>query len=363
MKKIGVMTTGGDCAGLNAAIRAIVYRAIGGYGAEVIGIRYGAEGVFDIPQSLISLDLTLAGWGNSLLKKGGTILGSSTTLDPFSVSLPSGEKQDLSNAYLENIKELGLEAVIVMGGDGSLRLLSALKNKGGVNFVAIPKTIDNDIAQTDSALGFSSAVRGATDALFTMRTTAQSHKRVMVLEVMGRDAGHIALMSGLAGGADIILIPEIPYSIERVCGKIKELEAQKGKDFCATVVVAESVKTEQGHSVILPFAKSKPHYEGIGQYIAEQIETHTGHITRSNVLGYAQRGTETDFEDSLLGTLMGVYAVDLVFRKKFGVMVTWTNGALGEVPLEKATSYYKGVDIEGCYVETARKLGISFGAS
>ncbi len=361
MKKIGVMTTGGDCAGLNAAIRAIVCRGIRGYGAEVVGIRYGAEGVYQNPMPLVTFDLTMDGWGETLLKRGGTILGSSTTLDPFRVLMDNGERQDLSDLFIKNINSLGLEALIVMGGDGSLKLLSALKAKGGLNLLAIPKTIDNDLARTDTSLGFSSAVRVATGAVDDIRTTAQSHRRVLVLEVMGRDAGHIALMSGIAGGADLILIPEIPYSWDGICSKIKEIESQKGKDFYATVVVAESVKTQEDGATTPASSKNKGHYGGIGSYIAEQIEIRTGHIARSTALGHLQRGVEADYEDRLLGTLMGSYAVDLVFQKKFGCMVTWTHGQVGHVSIEEAVSCYKGVDTKGCYVQAARAVGISFG--
>jgi 6-phosphofructokinase 1 len=208
IRRIGILTSGGDCAGLNAALRAVVHRAVEGYGWEVIGIRQGTAGLLARPVDAQPLEISL--FNGTLLRTGGTILGTTNRGDPFDYPLPDGSRLDRSEEVIDGYRQLGLDALIGIGGDGSLDILRRLAQQGGINLVGIPKTIDNDLGHTEVSIGYASAVTVATDALDHLQPTAASHSRVMVLEVMGRDAGHIALSAGIAGGADVILIPEIP---------------------------------------------------------------------------------------------------------------------------------------------------------
>src|SRR5579872_760374 len=221
-KTIGILTSGGDCAGLNAAIRAVVSRAIQGYGWRVLGIRHGTLGLLRRPLDVEELDLGVS--TVNILRLGGTILGTTNRGDPFAFPMPDGTKRDRSEEVIAGIRELGLDALIGVGGDGSFAILRRLAQQGGINLVGIPKTIDNDVGATETSVGYDTAVMVATEALDRLQPTAASHHRVMVLEVMGRDAGHIALASGIAGGADVILIPEIAYKIETIAKKIKLLQ-------------------------------------------------------------------------------------------------------------------------------------------
>lgn len=355
MKKIGVLTSGGDCAGLNAVIRAVTARAQGGYGWEVVGIRYATMGFLQNPIDWIPLShKTMEA---SLIRQGGTILGS-ISKSPFFQDA-AGNEIDRRSDILEGYHKLGLDALIVIGGDGSVAITRELAQKGKWNLIAIPKTIDNDLGSTERAIGFATAVEVATEALDRLQPTAASHDRVMVLEVMGRDAGHIALHTGIAGGADIVLIPEIPYSLSHIRDKIQQIRAQ-GRQY-ALVVVAEAVKGEEGEPFLIQNKGERPRYAGIGHYIAQMITEMTGAETRVTVLGHVQRGSAPGASDRILAGAFGVRAVDLIAEGKFDRMVAWRNETVVDIPIPQATSQYQIVDTKGPMVQTARGLGICFG--
>ena len=240
IKRIGLLTSGGDCAGLNAALRAVVHRA-DSYGWEVLGIVRATQGLMARPPEYKEFDVSST---HDLLRAGGTVLGTTNKGNPFAFPLPDGSTCDRSQEIIEGYHQLGLDALIGIGGDGSMAILRRLAQQGGLNLVGIPKTIDNDLGSTGRSIGFDTAVNIATEALDRLHFTAASHSRVMILEVMGRDAGHIALNAGIAGGADIVLIPEISYSIDKICQTIKGLR----RNF-ATIIVAEAVCTEAGEKV------------------------------------------------------------------------------------------------------------------
>lgn len=356
-KRIGILTSGGDCAGLNAVLRAVVLRAHHGHGWEVLGIRQGTAGLLARPPA--AEVLTPEMFSGQILRQAGTILGTTNKGDPFAYPQADGSLVDRSDEVIEGYRQLGLDALIGIGGDGSMAILRRLAQQGGIGFVGIPKTIDNDLGPTEVAIGHATALGVATDALDHLQPTAASHSRVMVLEVMGRDAGHIALSAGIAGGADIILIPEIPYGIARVAAKIESLRAA-GRNF-ALVVVAEAVKTEEGAAVAESLVGGKPRYGGIGHYIGERIAEATGAETRVTVLGHVQRGGTPVDRDRLMASVFGVHAVDLVAEGKFDRMVAWRNRGVTAVPLAEAIEGYHCVDPAGALVRTAKALGIAFG--
>ena len=354
--RLGIMTSGGDCAGLNAVIRAVVLRATRGFGWTVLGIDEATHGLLKRPVAAHELTPDSV---KGILHLGGTILRTTNRGNPFAYPDAQGGLIDRSAEIVEGCRLLGLDALIGVGGDGSLAILRRLAQQGGLNFVAIPKTIDNDLGHTERAVGFSSAVVVATEAVDRLHVTAASHNRVMVLEVMGRDAGHIALTAGVAGGADVILIPEIPYSMARVCQKI-EARRQAGRNF-SLVVVAESVKSAAGETQHYVDAHGQSRYGGIGRELAEEIATCTGAETRVTVLGHVQRGGSPVPLDRILGSAFGVAAVDLVAAGRFDRMVAWQNRRVVDVPIEEACALYQAVDPEETLVHTARGLGISFG--
>ena len=355
--RIGILTSGGDCAGLNAVLRAVAHRAIEGHGWEVVGIRQGTAGFMARPVAHEALHLSL--FDGTLLRQAGTILGTTNTGDPFDFPLADGSRLDRSDEVIEGYRELGLDALIGIGGDGSMAILRRLAQQGGINLVCIPKTIDNDVGHTEVSIGYATAVKVATDALDLLQPTAASHSRVMVLEVMGRDAGHIAISAGIAGGADAILVPEIPYRIDLVAAKIEELKL-RGRNF-ALVVVAEAVKTEEGKSVTRAYAGSGSRYGGIGHYMAERLAEETGAETRVTVLGHLQRGGMPTPRDRLMASVFGVHAVDLIAEGRFDRMVAWSGRQVIDVPLAEAIAGYQAVDPEGPLVRTARGLGICLG--
>lgn len=357
VKKIGVLTSGGDCAGLNAAIRAITFRAIKTYGWHVIGIRNGTTGL--IVRPLDYLELTLDKCNSLMMRSGGTMLGSTNKNDPFNFPDSKGKQVNRSQDFIDGFNELGLDALIGIGGDGSMRILRALAQQGNLNLITIPKTIDNDLGHTESAIGYPTAVEVATEALDRLQPTAASHQRVMILEVMGRDAGHIALSAGIAGGADIILIPEIPYTLERIAQKIHSL-ADLGKTF-ALIIVAEAVKTEDGKPVIQSKDDRRVRYGGVSQYLADKISEMTGAEVRAMVLGHVQRGGQPCAQDRILASAFGVHAVDLIAEGKFDRMVAWHNRQVEDVPIEDAINQFQEVDVNGAMVRTARGLGIFLG--
>ena len=356
-KRIGLLTSGGDCAGLNAVIRAVVERAVLGYGWQVVGIRNGTDGLLSRPVAAEVLGLSR--FTGEILRRAGTILGTTNKGDPFDYEQPDGSRVDLSDCILEGLAQLKIDALIGIGGDGSLDILRRLALKGGINLVGIPKTIDNDVGATEISIGHWSAVHIATEALDNLQPTAASHSRVMVLEVMGRDAGHIALTAGIAGGADVILIPELPYRIDRIAAKIETLKGQ-GRNF-ALVVVAEAVKTEDGSAVRIHQSGGKQTYGGIGYYIGQRIGEATGAETRVTILGHLQRGGPPTARDRLMASVFGVHAVDLIAAGRFDRMVAWQNRQAVDVPLAEAVAQYMEVEPNGALVQTARGLGISLG--
>ncbi len=353
--RIGILTSGGDCAGLNPVIRAVVHRAVLGYGWQVIGIRNGTQGLLDRPVDCV--ELTPSETDIELLRRGGTILGSTNKGDPFGYPMPDGRHMDRSGEMIEGYRQLNLDALVVAGGDGSLRILRRLAQQGGIPLIAIPKTIDNDLGLTEVSIGHATALSTATDALDHLQPTAASHSRVMVLEVMGRDAGHIALSAGIAGGADVILIPEIPYNLTSVAAKIEALKA-RGRNF-ALVIVAEAVKPAREEH-------ADPHLLGgvhgsIGHYIAARIGAATGAETRVTVLGHIQRGGTPNARDRIMASAFGVRAVDLIAEGRFDRMVAWHARNVEDVPILEAIEHYQAVDPQSTLAHTARGLGICLG--
>ncbi len=354
-KRIGILTSGGDCSGLNAAIRAVVHCA-STKGWEVLGIRQATLGLMARPPQYIKLEIDQV---DPLLTSGGTMLGTTNKGDPFAFPMPDGSLRDRSEEIIAGYHQLGLDALIGIGGDGSLAILRRLAQQGGMNLVGIPKTIDNDIGITEHAIGFDTAVNIATEALDRLHFTAASHSRVMILEVMGRDAGHIAIAAGIAGGADVILIPEIPYSLDRICDKIKERQ-EKGKNYCL-IIVSEAVRTQQGQAVTIANRFGEFRYGGISQYLADQISARIGAETRVTVLGHIQRGGTASPLDRLVAAAFGVAAVDLIEEGKYDYMVTWQNRRVLAVPIAEAIAQYRSVSLEDTLVKTACGLGIYLG--
>jgi len=356
-KTIGLLTSGGDCAGLNAVIRAVVARAVEGHGWRVYGIRNGTMGLLRRPVDFQELDSHSLNF--NILRQGGTILGTTNKGDPFAFPMPDRTTRDRSSEVIAGTRELGLDALIGIGGDGSLAILRRLSQQGAIGLVGIPKTIDNDVGATETSIGYNTAVMVATEALDRLQPTAASHDRVMILEVMGRDAGHIALAAGIAGGADVILIPEIRYSIEAVAACIDRLR-RSDRNF-ALVIVAEAVPDLTGQSVRQEQAGGASTYGGIGHILGRAIAERTGAETRVTMLGHLQRGAQPTWDDRLIASAFGVHAVDLIAANRFDRMVAWQNRRVIDVPLATAIEGPQRVDPEGTLVHTARGLGISFG--
>jgi len=359
IRKVGILTGGGDCPGLNAVIRAVTKSAISNYGWEVFGIEDGYAGLIEkrgheLTQAHVSGILTI----------GGTILGTSNRADPFRVPVVKGKKvfyEDHSDRAIEHFRQWGLDVLVAVGGDGTLSIANKLCKKG-IPVVGIPKTIDNDLMGTDYTFGFHTAVSICTEAIDRLHTTAAAHHRVMILEVMGRNAGWIALHSGSAGGADIILIPEFPYTMEAVCKTVKK-RAQHGKKF-SLIVVAEGAK-ERGGKVIEKKRDLKNPYPvklgGVGKYLEEQIEKCTGLETRSASLGHIQRGGSPTPPDRNLGTLFGTYAVELIHHQKWGQMVCTQGSSVRSIPIERAVNKLKTVTPDDPLVRASEAVSISFG--
>lgn len=357
-----IATGGGDAPGLNAVIRAAVKHAILDFGYEVIGSTYAFNGVLSDPMDILPLDLEHV---SGLLAQGGTVLGTTNVGGPFEYPVQDSDGKwttvDRSDDLLKRIRDLKVDAVISIGGEGSQAISQKLFEKG-LPIVGVPKTIDNDLSATDMTFGFQTAVETATDALDKLHSTAASHDRVMILEVMGRDAGWIALAAGLAGGADIILIPEIPYDIARVVERVKTRD--RGGIKFSIVIVAEGAYPKEG----VPFAQDsqtvgrrQPVLGGVGRWLVKQIQDATGHESRVTVLGHLQRGGIPCPMDRILATQYGVAAVDLVAQGKFGHMVALRNQDIVSVPLVEAISRYKYVELDNSMVRTARGLGVCLG--
>jgi phosphofructokinase-like protein len=356
-KKIGILTSGGDCAGLNTALWSATIHGTENYQWDIVGIRQGTTGLLKDPLDVIPLSRSTFDQG--LWRTGGTILGSINKNNPSSFPLENGKTVDRSHEISRAFQELELDGLIGIGGDGSMKILRNLTQKTGIPFIGIPKTIDNDLGCTEYAIGFTTAVDIATEALDRLRPTGASHDRVMILEVMGRDAGHIALASGIAGGADIILIPEIAYDLEKVAQKIKSV-AQNGRHY-ALVVVAEGTLTPDGQRAEIKDPHGNSRYGGIGHYLADAITKMTGAETRFTVLGHVQRGAEPNSVDRLLAASFGVYAIDLLAKGAEDRMVAWQNRSVIDVPILDAIARYQGVRHQDTWVDTARGLGIYLG--
>ncbi len=350
-KRIGILTGGGDCPGLNAVIRAAVRTAIRDHDFKVFGIQLGFEGLLTgstIPLTAESI--------RGILPKGGTLLRTTNRGNPFEYPTGDGGSEDRSAQAIENIERLGLDGLIAIGGDGTLKIAQRLCDMG-VPIVAVPKTIDNDLAATDFSFGFMTAVAVATDAVDRLHTTAESHDRVMILEVMGRHCGWIALYSGLAGGADIILVPEIPYRPEEIVRTIRDRQIE-GAMF-DIVVVAEGAKREGGEESYLD--KTTRRLGGIAYQVAAEISQQIDLEIRVTVLGHIQRGGSPIAFDRILATRFGKAAADLAATGQFGQMVALRQDTIVSVPIRDAISNPKHVDPNSQMVETARSLGISFG--
>lgn len=356
IKRIAICTSGGDCAGLNAVIRAVVLHAAT-LNWQVIGILDGTHGLLTRPLQTMALDVEDV--DTAILRQGGTILGTTNKGDPFAYPMPDGTLKDRSEEIIEGFRMLNCDAMIGVGGDGSQAIMQRLCNQGNIPLVCIPKTIDNDLGMTETSIGFDTAMAVATEALDRLQPTAASHDRIMVLEVMGRDAGHIALATGIAGGADVILIPEIPYNLEKVAAHIKTLQA-RGRNF-ALVVISEAVKTEAGESMTKVFHGGQQRFGGIGDYIGARIAELCDAETRVTVLGHVQRGGQPTAQDRLLAAAFGVHAVDLLKEGKFDRMVAWSNRGVTDVAISDAIKNNYKVGIDSPLIKTARGLGISLG--
>jgi len=357
VRKLGVLTSGGDCAGLNAVIRAVTARAVQHYGMTVTGVLDGTLGLMDTPPR--TLALTPATVGDRALREGGTFLGTTTRGDPFAFAMPDGSVRDRSAEFAAGVRALGLDALVVIGGDGSMRIASRLCAAAGIGMVGVPKTIDNDVHGTEYAVGFATAINTVVDALDRLQPTAASHHRVMILETMGRDAGHIALNAGIAGGADVILVPEIPYALGDLAA---HLGAVVQRERHALVVVAEGVRTAAGEPVRAGAALgSGTSYGGIGHYLAAAIGERTGAETRVTILGHVQRGGTPSPRDRLVASAFGVAAVDLVAAGQLDRMVAWQDRGVTSVPLAQVTIGARGLAADDPMIATARGLGIYVG--
>jgi 6-phosphofructokinase 1 len=331
--RIGILTGGGDCPGLNPVIRAVVRKALlAGY--EIVGIKNGWKGLVENDTMPLNID-TVSG----ILPKGGTILGTSRT-NPYK---KEGDLQKVK----DNFKKMGLDALVAVGGEDTLGVASKLVKDGCRNIVGVPKTIDNDLSATDYTFGFDTALNVAMECIDRLHTTAESHHRIIVAEVMGRHAGWIAIEAGIAGGADVILIPEIPIDLDEVCNVIKKRHA-RGKTF-SIIVVSEGAQFKDGTIVTQEQkldAFGHVRLGGIGEDLAAQIEKRTGFETRVSVLGHIQRGGSPTAFDRVLGTRFGIKAVELIIDKKFGKMVALDGTKIIDVPLEEAVRALKTVDME-----------------
>lgn len=377
VKKVAILTNGGDAPGLNAVIRAIVKTAET-HGVECYGVIEGYKGL--LSNNFVKLDSATNASG--LLHKGGTIIGTSNNTNVFNYKTinENGEVEykDLSDVCVQNLKNAGIDCLFTLGGDGTQKSSRDFSLKG-VNCIGVPKTIDNDVADTDITFGYNTAVSIATEAVDRLHTTAESHHRVMVLEVMGRYAGWIALEAAIAGGADVALIPEIPYDINKVAEKIKSRQ-EKGKNF-TIIVVSEGAKPKDGELIVkkkLDDGKGLDNIRlgGIGDKLANDIEELTGCVARTTVLGYVQRGGTPTAYDRVLSTQYGAKAMELALEGNFNVLVTYKDGKFGSVPLEHvvgrntvvgaasgntAESNIRKIQMDDRLIKTARDIRICLG--
>ena len=359
IKKIALLTGGGDCPGLNAVISAVTKSAILNYGYEVIGYKFGYRGLYN--NDFINLYLSTV---SGLISRGGTILYSSNKDNLFDYLVEENGKmvkKDVSDVAVANLKKEGVDVLIVIGGDGTLTSARDFSRKG-VKVIGVPKTIDNDLGSTDITFGFNTAIGIATEALDRLHTTAESHHRIMILEVMGRNAGFIALESGIAGSADVILLPEIPYDINKIVEKVEDRK-KHGKLF-TIVVVAEGAKPKNGEVSVAKIVADSPdpiRLGGIGNRLAEELEKLVKEReVRCTVLGHIQRGGITCTFDRILSTRYGVAAIELINKEKFGSMVCLKGNEITYDSLENVIGNNKKVDANGELVSVAKKIGISF---
>jgi ATP-dependent phosphofructokinase / diphosphate-dependent phosphofructokinase len=359
-KRIGLLTGGGDCPGLNAVIRAVTRTARAGYGATVIGIEDGFEGLLE--GRMRELDYNEVFY---IIGEGGTILGTTNKGDPWHYPIVADDGTvtiaDVSERILERIREARLDSLVVVGGDGSMHIAARLA-KLGVDVVGVPKTIDNDLAATDQTFGFDTAVSIVSEAIDRLHTTASSHHRVMVIEVMGRYAGWIALAGGMAGGADTILIPELPFQWESVFRHVEQ-RAKRGRRF-SIVCVAEGTRLPEGGEVVRAMDRRRTDARqlgGIGAVVAQRIEEGTRRETRVTVLGHLQRGGSPTAFDRILATRFGVMAADCACRGEFGVMVALRGTEIVPVPIADAIASLRTVPPDHPLVRAARSTGVRFG--
>lgn len=362
IKRIGVMTGGGDCPGLNPVIRAVTKTAIMKYGLEVVGIKHGYRGLYLGGDEFIPLTLNTV---DDILSKGGTILYSSNKDNLFDYTYEDENGNechgDVSYVGVENLKKAGIDALVVIGGDGTLTSGRDFSRKG-VKVIGVPKTIDNDLAATDTTFGFDTAVYNAVDAIDKLKTTAESHSRIIVVEAMGRYAGFLALSAGIGGAADAIFIPEIPYDINKVADALKK-RINEGKNYFI-VVVAEGAKPKDGEAVVSKVIENSPdpiRLGGIANVVADQLEQLVGLEARAAILGHVQRGGSPTANDRILSTRYGSYAVELLMEGKFGNMVTLKGNEMSYESLENVIGSNKAVDPDGELVKIAKATGVSFG--
>ena len=369
IKKIAILTGGGDCPGLNPVIRAVVKTAIEKYNLEIVGIKNGYHGLYHKDFVPLTLDSV-----QEIMNVGGTIINSSNKDNLFKYPVRDENDdivkdengkiiyEDVSDVAIENLKEAGIDAIFILGGDGTLTSGRDFARKG-VNVIGIPKTIDNDLACTDYTFGFDTALGVVTDSFDRIRTTGMSHHRIMVVEIMGRGAGWLTLHGGIAGAADVILIPEIPYDINKVADKIKA-DMEKGKEF-AIVAVAEGAKSIDGETVVLKIREDSPdpiRLGGVANIVADKLEELVGHEARATVLGHIQRGGTPTGHDRVLSTRYGYAAVELAMEGKFGNMVVMSGDKISYASLEDVIGQKtKNVNPECELVQVAKAMGISFG--
>ncbi|HEY8420713.1 MAG TPA: ATP-dependent 6-phosphofructokinase [Thermoclostridium sp.] len=358
VKRIGVMTSGGDCPGLNTAIRAVVKSAINNYGYEVIGFRDGYRGLVENRFTKLKLSDV-----SGILDKGGTILGTINRYNPFSITVDKdGEKtvRDMSDRIVDTLKLHNIDCLVVIGGDATISYASRLIEEKGISVVVIPKTIENDIYGTDMSFGFMTAVNTATQAIDRLHSTAESHHRVMILEVMGRFSGWVALEAGIAGGADVILIPEIPYDINKVAKSLFE-RRNAGKSFSIIVMSAgarpKDVVVENDNSC----GDNSLSFEGTSTYLGKELERLTSLETRITVLGYLQRGGEPSPYDRILATRFGASAVNIINKGEFNRMVCVEHEQIKSIPIKEVVGRRRTVPTNGEMVQIARNMGVSFG--
>ncbi len=357
--RIGIVTAGGDCPGMNTVVRAVAKTAMLDYGFDVIGIEDGFEGLVSSRWHPLAYEDV-----SGIVTLGGTILGTSNTVDPYSYARKIGaeiQHTDESKIVLRNIEALAIDGLVCVGGDGSLTVANRLSHQG-VAVIGVPKTIDNDVEGTDVSVGFDTAMSIATEAIDRVHTSAQSHHRVMIVEVMGRNAGWLALFSGIAGGGDIVIIPEIPFEIGAIVDRVKE-RSQKGKRF-TIVVVSEGARPVGGQVVIKRMVQNSAdpiRLGGISFVLADQIEEITSIETRALVLGHLLRGGPPSAADRVLATRLGTKAMEFVVNHRFGHMVGVKANDLVEVPLEDVADKQRKVPVEHPLVKAARSVGTCFG--